>query len=478
MIPEKENFILANKLVIYNNFAEINEWTGRLFAELQVYPIPRILWDFEILGENVNQFGNFFTDTNEQGLLKDFFLGYFLEVELLKLGEIHFGVDISSKATGSAFRCYLDDPQAEAHTFYFCLTNTRFQRVFHCNVLEENCEGGIIEEIPLNSIWAVRLEIDKKACKWLDIRKDNIGVHLTGLGTLSQLKVNDEMQDFPKSLTTFTIIEAQEILENLCLLLSYANGGFVAPIFIEGEKYNKYELEDIDLENQNFIGTETTSKLISTGYQFTSLEQLGESWLTEDSNLENFISCFSNFEKMLDKPFWKDTFYFVLVQYFQAISSKNWELAASATGAALERLSHAILVEDETDPMRRVDFENLFSRDRRLRDSANQRLGRGTNVTATRLRLLLERIGLNTDETQEVRNFLDVRNDSVHSRVSGMIQNQRWQLIRRGIQWIDEVLLWRLGYEGKYLDRIAGFAVELRYDLSLRAPCEKETYPC
>jgi len=51
MLPKKENLILTDKLVIYNNFAKINDCEGRLLAELQIYPTPRIIWDFEILGE-------------------------------------------------------------------------------------------------------------------------------------------------------------------------------------------------------------------------------------------------------------------------------------------------------------------------------------------------------------------------------------------------------------------------------------------
>jgi hypothetical protein len=49
------------------------------------------------------------------------------------------------------------------------------------------------------------------------------------------------------------------------------------------------------------------------------------------------------------------------------------------------------------------------------------------------------------------------------------IIKQRWQFIIKAIQWIDEVLLWRLGYDGEYLDRINRNSRSTpRYDLSLR----------
>ena len=51
MIPKKENLILAEKLVIFNNVAAIGQCKGgRLLAELQIYPSPRISWNFETLG--------------------------------------------------------------------------------------------------------------------------------------------------------------------------------------------------------------------------------------------------------------------------------------------------------------------------------------------------------------------------------------------------------------------------------------------
>lgn len=457
MIPKKESLILADKLVIYNNFATINDCQGRLFVELQVYPTPRITWDFEILGTQECQFPRI--DVN---LEQCFFAGYSLRVENLRITNNFFGTG-KKNASGNASRVFWGDLDVPAHTFHFCLTNTKFQqkclaqytlqetineRRFtndeYDNVLCRQRDVGKFIETPLNSIWSVRLEIGEEALQWLNPKQENIGIgiRLTGMGKLFQ----PQCANFPDSLTSLTITEAQERIGNLCQLLSYANGGFIAPIFIEAERYNP--------EGQENPIIQTISALTMTDYQVTSLEQLGNSWLMMQSDLRSFVSCYSSFEKMLAKPFWKDTFYFVLVQYFQAIRGGNWELAASATGAALERLSYVILVKDQTDTMTKVNFENLFSSDRKLRDPANQKLGSKTKVTETRLRLLLERIGLPADDTQEVKNFLDVRNDALHPKFSGMSQNQRWQLICRGIQWIDEVLLWRLGYNGKYLDRI------------------------
>lgn len=483
MISKKENLILAKKLVIYNNFAEIDDLVGRLLVEIQIYPIPRILWDFEILGMEVPQFHAVFAS---ESLLENFFLGHLIQVELLKLKVIINGVNISSIAKGTALRTYLDldDPETLSHKFNFCLTNTRFQRIFHHYSLQEDCNGGVLKGIPLNSKWAINLEIGEQACKWLDMREDNVGTYLTGVGTLFQLKETEEAEELPESLTNISINEAEEVLRNLGLLLSYANGGFIAPVFIEGEKYTRYESDENDLKSKSFISTDTTSSLISTESQFTSLEKLGKSWLTEDSDLAVFISCFDSFEKMLAQPFWRETFYFVLVQYFQATSSDNWELAASATGAALERLSYAILVEDENNLTTKARCELLFDIRRTAIAKTTWNLGNSAgqeNISPTgkRLRLMLERIGLTKSrgyfDIDFVRDFLSVRNDAVHPQVSETTLEDRSSAIMQAIQWIDDVLLWRLGYEGHYIDRVTGSFptldnpnLNLRYDLSLR----------
>lgn len=494
MIPKKESLILADKLVIYNNFAKINDCEGRLLVELQVYPTPRITWDFEILGTQVCQF-----PIIGLNLEQCFFVGYSLKVENLSVNNNFFGIG-KTNASGNASKVFFGDSDVPAHTFHFCLTNTKFQekclaqyslqatineRRFtndeYDNALRKRRDVGKFIETPLNSIWNVRLEIWEESLQWLKQQNGSIGTRLTCMGELFQPQRTEESDNFPDLLANITVSEAQEILGNLCQLLSYANGGFIAPIFIEAERYNP--------EGQEIPRIQAISALTRTDYQVTSIEQLGNSWLTMQSDLKSFISCFSSFEKMLVQPFWKDTFYFILVQYFQAIRGGNWELAASATGAALERLSHAILVEDETDPTKKANCELLYDITQTNQARTTWNLGRGNqqeniSITGKRLRLLLERIGLTSsrgyNDMQDVQTFLDVRNDAVHPKVGGMTLDRRWRSIFQGIQWIDEVLLWRLGYDGKYLNRIAYAAmifdstpsptleITPRYDLSSR----------
>ena len=51
-----------------------------------------------------------------------------------------------------------------------------------------------------------------------------------------------------------------------------------------------------------------------------------------------------------------------------------------------------------------------------------------------------------------------------------MTIDQRSPLIGKAIQWVDEILLWRIGYNGQYLDRSQSWikSISPRYDLKLR----------
>ena len=101
------------------------------------------------------------------------------------------------------------------------------------------------------------------------------------------------------------------------------------------------------------------------------------------------------------------------------------------------------------------------------------RKGSGEYLSQVGIRLscLLERVGLTQDQDADaIQSFLDVRNDSVHPRVSSMTIDQRSQLIGKAIQWVDEILLWRIGYNGQYLDRSQSWikSISPRYELKLR----------
>jgi hypothetical protein len=71
-----------------------------------------------------------------------------------------------------------------------------------------------------------------------------------------------------------------------------------------------------------------------------------------------------------------------------------------------------------------------------------------------------------------VENFVDIRNNSTHAKTKliPLTEIQQWEVVLRAVQWVDEALLWRLGYEGQYRERNlrSDQGIQRRYDLSRR----------
>lgn len=152
----------------------------------------------------------------------------------------------------------------------------------------------------------------------------------------------------------------------------------------------------------------------------------------------------------------------------------SWTVVASSVGAALERLSYAILVEDEVNSCEKAAHELLFDNKVNKQWSSSEfKKSDGNRLSATgiRLSLLLKRIGLTSDRDPDtIQDFLSVRNESVHPKPGNMTNEQRHNCLSRAAQWSDEVLLWRLGYNGKYMSRERRTSISPRYDLSVRSP--------
>ena len=484
MIPREKDLILQDRVKLYNNLAKINDCEGRLLAELEIYPTPRLTWDFEVLGELKHGFPH--GSLGESNSI----MGHSFSMKNAKCTGDHSGMGPSRALSGYSKQAVYGELGSLANLFIFYLPNTQFQVKGACQnpisqILRDasndkeiaSCEGGRYISASIDESWDFRLDIRKEALEWLKPKNKNIGTLLTTAGTLSQPKFNESgCQDY-FDLEMVTLHDALERIQNLCRLLSYVNGGYLGPLYIEG-----YQLSP-DTDNMVQI-----SSSVALPFQTTPLEKLGESWLTEFSNLNEFVGCFSVFERMMNSPLWQETFDFTLIQYFQAIQhDQSWQVRASALGAALERLSYMILVVEEKDSEKKSEHEMLFEHKtpRGYAQLWNNGENNGKYVkrkdesgkniylssTGIRLSCLLERIGLLQDiEANSIQDFLDVRNDAVHPRQSAMNIDRRLQLIRKALQWIDEVLLWRIGYKGQYLDRTQEWTTPIpqRYNLELR----------
>ncbi|MBW4593303.1 MAG: hypothetical protein KME46_10365 [Brasilonema angustatum HA4187-MV1] len=481
MLPKEKDFILKEKVKLYNNIAKINDCEGRLLASLEIYPTPRIIWEFEILGNVQCNFPSLSLDSNTKNPL----IGHCFSIEQpICTDDSWNAVGPLRAIRGNTTQAVYGDMEDTAHKFIFYLPNTRFQyKSVRQEILIKTLKevgsdtevgwdnGGRYVQSAIDNIWSIRLDIRTDALNWLNPQNRNTGSLITTVGTLYQPKDKSIEPETLSELQTITLSNALEQLKHLCLFVSYPNGGYIDPLLIEGYEYTQNRSHPIQ-----------TSCAVALTFQTTPLKQLCYSWVTVDSDLKVYMECFPAFERMMQNLTWRETIDFTLTQYFQATRpGMRWQVVASAVGAALERLSYIILVEEETNAARKTDCELLFATENKQRQEAQRRWNLGKNlgqenitVTGKRLRLLLERIGLTKskgyNDIDDVPSFLEVRNDAVHPRVGSMTIEQRWKFIKQAIQWIDEVLLWRLGYSGKYLDRTQQWESSTlpRYDLSLR----------
>ena len=75
------------------------------------------------------------------------------------------------------------------------------------------------------------------------------------------------------------------------------------------------------------------------------------------------------------------------------------------------------------------------------------------------------------EEEALIKDFINIRNNATHSIIRDVVMvNRRNEVIQRATQWVDEVLLWRIGYSSNYLDRSDGYGIQPRYDISKRNP--------
>jgi hypothetical protein len=476
LLPKRKDLILKEQVRLYNNLTQTDSCFGRLSVDLEVFPIPRITWELEVLGESQC---NFSKKLGAHEPIKPL-LGHWFTIEKPFLtGLANDSIGPRTIFKGNTAQAYFGDRDHLAHTFAFYLPNGRFQAI---NVvgqkqitqrIEEGKEredkgSGIIGwavEALLDDKWKLRLEIRRKALDWLVTKNRNIGSFITTFGTLSSIKPCTESNI---TRTSMTLSDGIKKFKTLRYLFSYANGGYSGPLFVVAY-------------HSNLKRTETVAAG-AFGYPVTPLEQLSTSWIAIDSDLSAYLQCFSTLHRMLSSPPWNEAFNLILAWYFQATNlSRQWPIIANAIGTALERLSYTILVLEEQNIMNRDKYELLFDTKSQEKTKKEWKLGKKyggehISVTGKRLKLLLERIGLTKNrghnDTEDVKAFLDVRNEATHPKPGAMNCEEIDRLLHQAAQWIDEVILWRLGYNGKYLDRRVGCVVSIdpRYDLTTRAP--------
>jgi hypothetical protein len=244
MTPAKEDLLLKEQVVLYNNLAKLDDCTGCLTAVLEVYPQPRVTWEFEILGEIQGMFpyGAAWESEPISPLV-----GHAFQVPEPLCYKSTEKVGPSNSLGGVAKQAIYGEMSDTAHLFTFYLTNTVFHRAIGGQTaLREKIEdpktgktvrtssGGKQVEVALDNSWSIKLYIESTALDWLEPRKGNVGVRLTSVGYLTNNRLCRDAEEERLPLTAITIEDATSRIKNLCWFLSFANGGYSTPLYVEG----------------------------------------------------------------------------------------------------------------------------------------------------------------------------------------------------------------------------------------------------
>jgi len=224
----------------------------------------------------------------------------------------------------------------------------------------------------------------------------------------------------------------------MCYLLSFANGGYLGPTVIRANRW-----------------TPTKSEVALYGaYRVTPIELLGDTWLSFESDLCDFLACFPAFVQMIQTDVGKKLYELALTWYFQAIQpssaqlrGKPWQVAIVALAALIERMTY---------------------------EFANEIDGKAKGKPELRLKYILERLGISKSLYQDqdvVELFYEMRNNATHPRQTKTYSSDDIQFVfQYATLWVEELLLWRLGYKGKYRNRLrteGNYVFDVpRYDLS------------
>ncbi len=348
MFLSSKDLLLRDKVEVYNNLAEINGVQGRLHAKLEIWPRGRLEYDFQVIGEV--GLGQALHHRDASGRRLPPINGHFFSIDEPYNRGRSYREGPTSAIYGDAAKATFGDASDKAHAFTFFLPNTRFrcQRANQQLIVAETkiqatgrklskSDSGFYFEVPVDDTWTIGLQILKDACNWLDPKKRNLGVRLTTEGALFQHKFSFQNPESFNSLVSKSLEQALKELRVLSALLSFANGGYLGPFYVQGRSYHN----DTDASPVNNLNA------FVLNYQTTPLERLNNTWLTWDSDIPAYVKRLPTFKKLLDEPGWKSVFRSLQKHYIQALNADSLDIGFSTLGSALERLAYAILVLDQ-----------------------------------------------------------------------------------------------------------------------------------
>lgn len=454
------------KINLYNNIAEYCGMKGRLLADLRVFPSPRIEWDFEVLG------GSESLAFRQEG--RDKIQGYKFSIPNPRSYSFRTDQGPSEGISGISHKADFGDFSEASHRFNLYFPNLKFIQTISSVEKDMDIDSwfknqGREFEFVLDEVWSVRIFTDRESLNWLKFENENIGCRLTTGVSFYQHTYDSENALSFDQLQSVQLEVFLERITHFSFLLSFANSGSVYPLYVEAELFPRDT-------SQNVI----TNCATAMTFVITPIEQIGVSWVSDQTDLAAYVKCLPALEKMRKFPYWDRTLDIVQIWYEKATLRSPWPIIANSIGAALERLSYTILVEDEKDSQKRRKNQLLFEYPNTEPGRKEWNLGKKPGqepftTTEKRTRLLLERIGLKSSlhpDVNEVGKFLEIRNSATHPVSNPIDPEEGSRLLSLAILWVEETLLWRLGYEGMYRDRQDPHRRGMlpRYDLLLRDP--------
>jgi hypothetical protein len=440
---------------LFNNIGCLDDLEGRLTAWLTLQRTPRLTWEFETARGNYTEY---LKSINNRPQKLSSWEGsdpcLLVENPTLKSWGGH-----RRQFSGYAEQVLWGNIDADAHYFDFYIPNTDFIRAATGGSLEDTTRALNNEpfKVDIGTDWSIEIFTNQKSLNWLDPKTQNRGSMIT-----LKIRLNQTQQVFTNinNLAVKSLNDAKKIISDLCLMLSFANGGYTKPIYGLAKKIANVSTNQI-INVASFAQAPLISPQEEIGIGFI------RDWGIKD--LLEFIKCFPNFQKMLKTNHWHEKWIIVLEWYFQAIPRLSGRrqnallpVVANALGALLENFAFLILVEDEPDLIKKEEFNKTKG----LRDQGF------SGVAHYHIDTVLKRIGIST-EKDIAKNFVEIRNNSTHpkKRPTPLNEMEQWEVIYKALQWVDEIILWRLGYTGQYRERrLKGGLIQPRYDLSLRDP--------
>lgn len=461
MLPNEDQLLLRESVPAFNNLARVRGCPGRLSVQLKLGDTKRLAFDFEVLGspEQLVHLPNPFQPEAVQ------FEGHNFELRDAYCTGLSSQFGPSRVLRGTARRAVIGNADRKAHSIRFYIPNLRAQAV--AQVTErlqstttelrsgrqvESRPAGRYLDVPVDEAWHLRLATSEEAATWLEPRSENGGTLLTTTGYLYQPGIDPQDAETISEAREMGFDDAFALLKTLGTMMAFANGGYADPLYIQLHRFT----------GDSGRPWEPTCGVFSNG-RATAINELGTSWVAVGTDLGLYFSRLRAMEDLLRRPGWNDTITFVLEQYRIAIQLVHWHVAVTATAVALERLAFAILVLNEEDDVTRAGMMALFllqsqmTRSERERASTYWQRSAGRSRPRERgleaaLRIVLRRMGLDVIDT-EIAAFTRARNEAVHPRPLDSDKEARLSACRDGLLWLEEALLWSIGYTGQYNSR-------------------------